>query len=396
MKSLQINVTAETGSTGKICTALGEILDKYGVENYILYTGKRRGINGKKICYMTNLEAKRNALLSRIFGNYGFNTKRETKRLIVFLEKTRPDIVHLHNLHGHNCNLKLLFEYLKTNQIRVLWTFHDCWAFTGYCPHYDMINCQKWKAKCNQCPQANRFSYLLDRSGCLHAKKKALFSGLNMTVVTPSQWLADQMKQSFLGSYPVKVINNGIDLNIFKPTASDLRQSWDCENKVILLGVAHDWSVRKGLDVFARLAERLNDHFQIVLVGVNKKIKRIFPQNVICIERTKDQLELARIYTAADLFVNPTREENFPTVNIEALACGTPVISYQTGGSAEIFDESCGVSVPKDDFERLYTEILRVSKEIPFTSEACIARSQKYDKAECFEKYAALYMNLES
>lgn len=390
MKVVQINVTCGSGSTGKICVAVSDLLSMRDIENYILFSsGETKHPQGHR--YMSHLEIKLQALQSRIFGNYGFNSRGATKRIIKILERIEPDVVHLHNLHGHNCNLELLFSYLREKKTKIYWTFHDCWAFTGYCPHYDMIGCEKWKTGCENCPQYRRFSWFFDRSHFLYEKKKAALSDLDLTIITPSQWMANQVKQSFLNRYEIKVIHNGIDLSVFHPRQSDFRKKYHCEDKFVLLGVAFDWSYRKGLDVFQELAERLDERFQIVLVGTNDKIDQQLHQRIISIHRTQNQQELAEIYSAADLFLNPTREENYPTVNMEAIACGTPVVTFDTGGSAEMLYNACGIVVAKNDIESLQAAIETVHMHQPAYQEKCIQYSHRFVAADRFKEYVALY-----
>lgn len=390
MKVVQINATCGAGSTGKICVAISELLDKQNIENYVFYTqGNSQHKNGVK--YADKKYIKMQALKSRVLGNYGFNSKLATKKLIAQLSQIKPDIVHLHNIHAHNCDLELLFKYFKREKIKLFWTFHDCWVFTGYCPHFDMIGCDKWQTNCKNCPQKKEYSWFFDRSTALFNKKKDLFSGLDLTIITPSQWLADLVKQSFLKDYPVKVINNGIDLNVFKPTTGDFREKYNLDNKFIVLGVAFGWGVKKGLDVFIELSKKLDDNYQIVLVGTNAETDKQLPDNIISIHRTQNQQELAEIYTAADLLVNPTREENYPTVNMESLACGTPVLTFNTGGSPEIIDDTCGTTVPKNDIDSLYEEIVRTTVENPFSQESCTKRASNFDANERFKEYLELY-----
>lgn len=391
MKIVQINATCGSGSTGKICVAVSKLLTEKGIENYILYAvGSSTYPLGIK--YMEDREIRLQALRARIFGNYGFQAKAATKRLLAELERISPDIVHLHNLHSHNVHLGMLFTWLKEKKIKVYWTFHDCWAFTGYCPHYDMIGCDRWKTGgCKACPQKGHFSWFFDRSSHLFGQKKALFTGLDLTVITPSHWLAEQVKQSFLGECEIKVIHNGIDLSIFYPRESDFRKKHHLEDKFIVLGVAFDWGVRKGLDVFVELSRRLDDRFKIVLVGTNDKVDGQLPDNILSIHRTQNQAELAEIYTAADLFANATREENFPTVHMEALACGTPILTFNTGGSAEMLDETCGTWVPKNDVQGMADRILQIRENRPFSAAQCIEQAQKFRAEDKFEDYAALY-----
>ena len=298
MKIVQINSTYGIGSTGKICRDISEMLTEIGIENYSLYTiGNSNAQNAIKCSSQgyTMLQT----LKYKLLGNYGFNSKRSTKRIIQELEKIKPDIVHLHNIHSHDCNLEMLFNYLKSSRQKLIWTFHDCWAFTGYCPHFHMARCVKWENECNNCPLFRNYSFFADRSKMLFQKKRELFHDLDLIIVTPSKWLAGLVKKSFLKNYPVKVINNGIDLDVFKPTKNDFRSKYNIRSdKHIILGVAFDWGERKGLDVFVQLAERLNyDKYQIVLVGTNETIDKDLPETILSIHRTKNQEELATIYS---------------------------------------------------------------------------------------------------
>lgn len=390
MKIVQLNVTYGSGSTGKIALSISELLDNENIENYVVYSsGSCDKSNGIK--YATPNSIKIQTVIARVLGNYGFEAKRTTKKLVAHLEKIKPDILHIHNIHSHDCNLEILFKYIKANNIKTYWTFHDCWAFTGYCPHFDMIGCDKWKTECKDCPQKGYYSWFFDRSNQNFNKKKKLFEGLDLTIITPSKWLAGLVSHSILKDYPVKVINNGIDLSIFKPTESDFREKYNLENKFIILGVAFGWGIRKGLDVFIELSKKLDDNFKIVLVGTDAEVDSKLPDNIISIHRTNNQQELAEIYTAADLFVNTTREENYPTVNMESLACGTPVITFNTGGSSEMLDETCGMVVPKDDVDTLFNEIIRISKENPYSKENCLKKAESFSMYDRFNEYISLY-----
>lgn len=394
MKVVQINAVCGFGSTGKICVGISKVLCSQGIENYILYNS---GCSDRPLgIKCAEPLPKVQALRSRILGNYGFNSRISTRKLIRELQRIAPDVVHLHNLHGHNCDLEMLMAYFRETKTKLVWTFHDCWAFTAYCPHFVMAGCEKWKTGCHHCSQRRTFSWFFDRSGWLYEKKKRALSGLDMTIVTPSEWLAGLVKESFLKEYPVVVVNNGIDLNVFKPTPSDFRQNHGIrEDQVLLLGVAIGWHPRKGADVFMRLARRLDpDRFRIVMVGTDDKIDRQLPENIISIHRTANQAELAQIYTAADLFVNPTREDTFPTVNMESLACGTPVLTYRTGGSPEILDDKTGMVVDCDDEEALYDAIMRIGHEQPFSWTDCRSRGLSYDENRKFREYSALYESI--
>lgn len=345
MKILLINSVCGKGSTGRICTDIADELIRQGVDVKIAYgrdnAPKKYDDIAIKIC--SNFGVCFNALKTRFFDNEGFNSKRATKKFIEWVKEYDPDVIHLHNLHGYYINLEILFSYLKTCGKKIVWTLHDCWSFTGHCPYFTAVKCEKWKTHCSHCPQKNNYpKAFIDRSKKNYEKKKILFTNVpNLTIITPSQWLADLVKQSFLAEYSVKVVNNTIDLNVFKPTPSDFREKYGLKDKKIILGVASVWNARKGFDDFLKLSNIIGDDYRIVLVGVNKKQKKRLPKNVIAIERTNNAKELAEIYTAADVFFNPTYEDNYPTVNLEAQACGTPVITYNTGGSPE--------SVPKEN-----------------------------------------------
>lgn len=392
MKIVQINTTCGVGSTGKICVALSQLLTDEGVENYILHSGTTTGYPlgiACADCRYIHWQAGR----SRVLGNYGFNSAGETRRIIQQLEQIGPDVVHLHNIHGHDCDLDMLFRYFKKENTKLIWTFHDCWAFTGYCPYFTLVGCEKWKTGCSSCPQRSQFSWFFDRSSMMYKKKKQLFTGLNMTIVTPSQWLADLVKQSFLGEYPVRVINNGIQLEVFRPKQSVLREKYGLRNdQYMILGVAFDWGVRKGLDVFNVLAEKLpREKYRIVLVGIDEKTAQSLPEHIISIHRTNDQSELAELYTSADVFINPTREENYPTVNMEALACGTPVITFRTGGSPEIIDDTCGIVVDCDDLQGMEEAIIRICEQRPFSEAQCLKRAEQFECGKRFAEYIRLY-----
>ncbi len=395
MKIAQINATCGVGSTGKICVGISQVLAAKNIENYILYSSKSNGYECGIECSGDEY-IKLQALKSRVLGNYGFNSKQATRKIIDELELIKPDIVHLHNIHGHDCHLEMLFSYFKKRHTKLVWTFHDCWAFTGYCTYFDAVNCNKWLTECDRCIQAGKYSYFFDNSKYVYRKKKTLFQNLDLTIVTPSQWLADLVKKSFLRDYPIRVINNGIDLNVFRPAESEFRSKYSLENKKIVLGVSFGWDERKGLDVFIDLSKRLSDDYKIVLVGTNAKTDKLLPASILSIHRTQNQQELAEIYSAANVFVNPTREENYPTVNMEALACGTPVLTFRTGGSPEIIDATCGSVVDCDDIDALEKEIVRICTEKPYTKEACVKKAQSFDKNERFKEYTELYERINS
>ncbi len=337
------------------------------------------------------------ARVELVTGFHGCFSAFATLKLLRKLNKIKPTIVNLHNIHGSYIDLPLLFRYIKKKNIPIVWTLHDCWSFTGHCSYFDIVKCDKWKNGCYACPQHLEYpKSLFDNSKFMYKLKKKWFTGVkNMTLVTPSEWLAGLVKQSFLKAYPVRVINNGIDLSVFKPTPSDFRRKCGAENKYIVLGVAFGWERRKGLDVFIELAHRLDpEKYRIVLVGTDDTVDEQLPECIISVHRTHDRSELAEIYTAADVFVNPTREENYPTVNMESLACGTPVLTFLTGGSFEIPNDTCGCAVEKGDIDSTEKEIIRICEKKPYSSDSCVERAKQFDRNARFNEYITLYGEL--
>ena len=396
MKVLSIN-SVPYGSTCTIMQGVAKETKRIGCEVTVAtgFSTHPTNFNVPYILIGNIWDKSIHILLARLLGRIGCFSEAYTRKFLKKVEKFTPDVIHLHNLHGWYINLPLLFRYIKKHHIRVIWTLHDCWAFTGHCPHFTMAKCDKWKTGCHHCPQYKEYPQsAFDDSKAMWKLKKKWFTGVeDMTIVTPSQWLADLVKQSFLKDYPVKVIHNGIDLGVFKPTASDFREKHGIpEDKCILLGVSFGWGVRKGLDVFLELAKRLDSQkYQIVLVGTDETVDKQLPDNIISIHRTGNQQELAQIYTAADLFVNPTREENYPTVNMEALACGTPVITFRTGGSPEIIDETCGCVVNCDDVDTLTRQIQHICENKLYSMESCLKRAAGFGADNRYKEYLELY-----
>ena len=385
------------GSTGRIMRNISALAEKNGYMAYQAYPGSRANlpVKDRDIVLCNFLIFKLNRELAKYTGYIGCFAVLTTMWFLTKLNKIQPDILHFHNLHNSYINMPLLFRYVKKHHIRLFWTLHDCWPFTGRCPHFTMAKCDKWKTGCRHCPYpGDQYPQaVIDRTEKLWRLKKEWFTGVeDMTIIAPSQWLAGLVKESFLKEYPVRVIHNGIDLSVFRPSESDFRQRHGIGDKFMLLGVADSWSVRKGLDVFIELSKRLDQReFQIVLVGTNDGVDRQLPGNIVSIHHTQNQKELVEIYTAADLFVNPTREENYPTVNMEALACGTPVVTFRTGGSPESLDETCGSVVDCDDIDALGKEIVRICTERPYSREACLMKAGTFNKDLLFEECVKLY-----
>ena len=392
MRILEIN-TVNFGSTGHIMLRIADLARSEGHEAICSFYARRNKPADKNTIYIGN---KISHNLHKKFSKYtGYNGRLSVISTWNFLRKVKkfnPDIIHIHNLHDRFINVPMLFKFIKKNNIKVIWTLHDCWSFTGQCVHFTIAGCDKWKTGCHDCPQIHVYpASNVDRTKKMWKLKRQWFTGVkDMTIVTPSQWLSDLVKESYLKDYPVQVINNGIDLSVFKPTDSDFRAKNDLDGKFIILGAASIWEKRKGIDVFIELAKRLDDRFKIVLVGTNDEDDKILPDNIISIHRTSNQKELAEIYSAADLFFNPTREENYPTVNMESIACGTPVMTFKTGGSPEIIDDKTGVVV-EDNIDAIEQKILSIYETRPFKPEDLEARAKGFSADDKFAQYLRVF-----
>ncbi len=396
MNILQINAVCGIGSTGRIATEMHAILLSQGHETSVAF-GRYKARNCiDNIRIGSRFDTYLHVARTRLFDQHGFGSVSATKAFVSKIKTLNPDLVHLHNLHGYYIHIGLLFEYLKSINKPIVWTLHDCWAFTGHCSHFDFIGCSRWQKECHDCPLKSEYpkSLWLDNSRGNFQQKKALFIGVdNLTIVTPSQWLADLVKKSFLGDYPVKVINNGIDLSVFQSSSSTFRNQYKLEDKFILLGVATDWNERKGYGYFLKLVKRLKFDEILVLVGVSENQIKKLPHNIIGIAKTNNTSELAEIYSMADVFVNPTLEEVLGLVNLEALSCGTPVVTFNSGGSPECLDETCGLVVERGDLPALESAIATIKKNGKSSYSVACRRRVEYlfnKDARCAE-YLDLY-----
>jgi putative colanic acid biosynthesis glycosyltransferase len=396
MKILQINSVCGIGSTGRIAADIHNILIERGHESYIAYGREIPKNCSSNIKIGSKLDNYAHVMKTRILDKHGFGSKKATKEFIKKIKELNPDVVHLHNIHGYYINVEVLFDYLKEANKPVIWTLHDCWSFTGHCAYFDYVGCDKWRTKCHTCPEKNAYpsSLILDCSKNNYLSKRKIFTGVkHLTIVTPSKWLANLVKQSFLQAYPVEVINNGIDLETFKPVKGIFREKYRLNDRYIILGVANIWDRRKGLKYFIDLSYRLKDDELIVLVGLTEKQISELPRNIIGITRTNDIEELVDIYSSADVYVNLTLEDNFPTTNIEALACGTPVITFDTGGSPEIIDQSCGFTIEKRNIDQFVERIkeMRFGNKTNYSKMARTRAERLYNKNDKFAQYIEKY-----
>ena len=397
MKIVHIN-SMYSGSTGRIMRELARLSnEKHEVYiSYPLFDDRKRGKEKNTIIIGNRLDGIVHHILGRLTGFCGCYSIRTTKIFINKLEEISPDIIHLHNLHNCYINLSMLFNYIKKNNIAVVWTLHDCWAFTGQCAYYSDIKCEKWKEKCGECKQINKYpKTYVDVTEKMYKLKKKFFTKVDLlTLLTPSLWLEEQVKESFLKEYTVITIHNGIDLQVFHPVNSQFKEQHGIENKIMILGISFCWDRRKGFDTFCELSKCIDKRkYQIVMVGVKEKQKKYLDKDVICLNKTNNLEELANIYSAADVFFNPTREEVFGLVNVEALGCGTPVITYDVGGCKEIIDESCGRVLKNRDIKKTILAIEEII--VRDMTDACIKRASKFEKNKQYQKYIELYKEIE-
>lgn len=336
-KILFVNIVPN-GSTGTICKNLYKAAEKQGHQCYFAY-GRGQDLEGfRTIRIGSKKDIYEHVIKSRFFDSCGFESKNATKQFLRQLDDIQPDIIHLHNLHGYYINIEMLFQYLKMHSaIKVIWTLHDCWPFTGHCAHFQYEKCEKWKTGCFKCVRTHMYPQsLIDRSAHNYEVKKKLLTGLpDLQLISPSHWLADLVKQSFLQDYPVSVIHNAIDPTVFHPIPSTILEDYGLAGKRVILGVASPWKQRKGFESFLSLASKVSERYHFVMIGVTDEEKKKLPGNILGLSRTENQQELAKWYTAAYAYFNPTEEDNYPTTNLEAVACGTPVLTFNTGGCKE-------------------------------------------------------------
>lgn len=403
IRLLQINLCSNILSTGKICEGIGISAIRQGWDSYIAYgmnetnpsTSKTYKIGGKHYLYLPYLE-------SLLFDNHslGMTCIGATKKLIREIERIKPDIIQLHTIHCYYLNLRILFSYFASINTPIVWTLHDCWAFTGHCSHFSFVRCFYWKTGCRLCPQLKEYpkSLFFDNSAKNYAMKRALFNAVpNLRLVTVSKWLECMVRESFLGKHKVSTIYNGVDLSVFKPTYnSDFKRKYHLEDKFLMVGVASSWTRRKGIADYCRLANEIGDNMRIIMIGMDKKQQREMPSSIIHIRKTYNAQELAMIYSSCDVVLNLSYEETFGMTTVEGLACGTPGIVYNTTASPELVDDKTGIVVPAGNIQELIKAINTIkSKGKIFYSEACKERATRlFNSKTQFEKYIEFYNNL--
>jgi len=395
MRILQINSVYMKGSTGKIVYDISNEVSTDS-DSYVIF-GRQSGVPSKNIHFVYNhFSFYYHVFLTRIFDRHGFGSKNITRRVLKLIENINPDIIHIHNLHGYYLNIRILLEYLTLFNKPIVWTLHDSWLYTGHCAYYTMHQCNKWMEMCQKCPARNDYpkSIMFDNSKINFQTKKSLLQNFaNITFVTPSNWLKSEVEHSYLKNHEIRVISNGINLTVFKPSEKNFFSDDRYNNKFILLGVSNGWDNRKGLNVFHELSKILDDSFVIFLVGLSKKQIKELPNNIIGVEKTGSAVELAEIYSSADLFVNASVEETFGLVTLESLACGTPVVVFDATAIPEVVTPKTGYVVNKNDINGLRKVILN-AREKPLNSSDCIKHAGKYDSKTMSKHYKLLYKEL--
>uniref|UniRef100_UPI0040261E88 glycosyltransferase n=1 Tax=Prevotella sp. TaxID=59823 RepID=UPI0040261E88 len=399
----QINVTCNWGSTGRIAEEIGQVAIQQGWDSYIAY-GRGKPVSKSHLIRIGNdCDMYEHGLETRIFDNHGLASRGVTQKLIRQIEEIKPDVIQLHNVHGYFVNYPILFGYLAKCKIPVVWTLHDCWTFTGHCAHFALAGCYQWKnEECSHCKYKKSYpaSLFFNRAHRNFLdKKKAFTAPKNMTIVTVSHWLEELVQQSFLSCHQVITINNGIDVQIFSPknNGKKIREKLGISQPYMLLGVASVWEASKGIFDFVKLRELLPaDQYAIVLVGVDDRTAKILPQGIVTVKRTNNVEELAEIYSVADVFLNPTWQDSFPTTNLEAMACGTPVVTYRTGGSPESLTEKTGKVVEQGDLVAFVSNIEEICKKGKNTYvEVCRQGVvENYNKKDRYLDYIKLYQQL--
>lgn len=416
-KLLQINPVLRTStSTGRIMKEIGELAMANGWESYVAYSKGRDGLPGSTsipVPVGNKASVAWHGLQTRILDRHGLGSVLATKRFIEDIRRIRPDIIHIHNIHGYFLNYRILFDFLSHSGIQVIWTVHDCWLYTGHCYHYMYAGCDRWKTGCGHCPQRGKFprSLLADRSARNFRDKRDAFCSMpedRLTIVPVSDWMRSEMSESFLKDYRFQVIHNGIDTDVFSPQPaleSEVRRCYGLGDRHVILGIASIWSEEKGLNDFVEMAAKLESDEVIVLVGMDRRQlddvlsrcgRTALGDRIVAVKRTADVHQLAGLYSTADVLVNPTWQDNYPTVNLEAISCGTPVVTYRTGGSIEAVAGDTGFVVEQGDIEGLVDAVRRVETlgKAHFR-DACRSRAVKeFRKEDRYAEYIELYERL--
>ena len=396
LKLLQINVAANWGSHGRIAEEIGLEAMAQGWESYIAY-GRYANPSKSHIVKIGDLfDHCLHGAQSLLLDRHGLASCGPTKKLIREIEQIKPDLIHLHNIHGFYLNYPILFRYLSTVDIPVVWTLHDCWAFTGHCAWPIHGHCDRFQEQCCHCPLQSKGypkSFLLDRSRSNFKLKKRYFRSLqDLHLVTVSRWLEQQVRLSFMQDMDIRTIYNGLDTEVFRPSGTPPTSVTD--GHPLVLGVCNAWYDWKGLDDMAALREILPDDYEVMVVGVNEYQMHLLPEGITCIRRTDSVSQLAEIYSQADVFVNPSKVESFGMTTAEALSCGTPSIVYDTSACPEVVDNLTGRVVPLGDVNALAKAVMEICS-LPGREamrQACRERAIRlFNRQDRYKEYLQLY-----
>lgn len=400
---LQINITANWGSHGRIAEDIGKIVISNGWDSYIAYGRNANSSMSHLIKVGHMLDELCHGVQSRLFDQHGLGSKHVTWEFIREIERIKPDIIHLHNIHGYYLNYPILFKFLSSLSIPVVWTLHDCWPMTGHCAYPSIFACNLWKVGCHDCPAKYEYpkSLLIDNSRENYRLKKAIFCCMDsLHIVTVSKWLENEVRASFLKGYDIRCIYNGVDIDKFRPQISvdSLRLKYHIRpNEKVVLGVASVWEKRKGLGDFYQLRQILSSEYRIILIGLNKNQIKQVPEGIDIVMRTDNQNQLAAYYSMADVFVNPSLAETFGLTTAEALACGTPCVVYDTSACPELINEETGRVVPLNDISAMAETIRQICEKTDRARmrNACRDRAVRlFNQSESYKAYWNLYQSI--
>ena len=397
MKVFEINTVCGTGSTGRIAVDLAKMLEEHGDLCCIAFS---RGSAPKDVdtyLFGNKAEIYWHGIMTRITDRHGMYSKGATRQLIEKIKEYKPDLIHLHNVHGYYLNIELLFDFLKDYGKPVVWTLHDCWTYTGHCSHYTCVECNKWQSECYSCPLKGDYpgSLILDNSTANYRTKKKLFTAVsNMHLVTPSEWLKQEVEKSFFKDIPCTAIPNGIEIEKFTYTESNLREKLGLQNKKVILGVANVWTKQKGFEDFIQLSQILDESYKLVMIGVDEKRKKLLPSNILALERTKNIEELIEYYSMSDIYFNSSIEETMGMTTGEAICCGVPVVAYRSTAIPESVGEGCGIVLEPHDTEGVARAFEQILAEKEKYHAACMAYRSRFDKKIANAAYYKLYQSM--